>query len=218
MQKSPANNKTVLRKETNLNKLNFYKRSIVLYQMTISFCQRFYQRGDRTIDQMVQAARSAKQNIVEGFSDGVTSAESEIKLLGVARGSNRELLEDYLDFLAKHGLQEWKENNSRFEALHQFCKEHNELSDFEPFFGKWNHEEMANCAICLAHMNDKALTTLLKRKDAEFVREGGTKERMYAARMNYKQEQKELIQKLLIENQNLKSEISKLKEFLSRKQ
>ena len=88
--------------------LRFYQRSDVLYQLTRMFCQRFLPKyGDRTVDQMIQAARSTKQNIAEGSSDGQTSMEIELKLLGVARGSNKELLEDYQDYLKMKGLQEW---------------------------------------------------------------------------------------------------------------
>ena len=84
-----------LRKPVVYTQLRFYQRSDVLYQLTQVFCSKFLPRyGDRTVDQMVQAARSTKQNIVEGCTDGITSAEVELKLLGIARGSNQELLED----------------------------------------------------------------------------------------------------------------------------
>ena len=102
--------------------LRFYQRSDVLYQLTIHFCDRFLPKfGDRTVDQMKQAARSTKQNIAEGSSDGQTSFESELKLLGVARGSNIELLEDYQDYLKSKQQIEWKGTNPRFETLHDFC-------------------------------------------------------------------------------------------------
>ena len=100
---------SVLRKATVWRELNFYKRSEILYQLTVAFCRRFLPKyGDRTVDQMIQAARSTKQNIIEGYSDGQTSFETEIKLLGVARGSNQELLADYGDYLESNGLVEWK--------------------------------------------------------------------------------------------------------------
>ena len=83
--------KPVLRKQANWEGLYFYQKSNVLYQLTFSFTKRFLTRGDRTIDQMVQAARSGKQNIVEGSADGVTSTEMELKLLNVARSSIKEL-------------------------------------------------------------------------------------------------------------------------------
>ena len=91
--------KPVLRKQPNWEGLYFYQKSNVLYQLTFVFTKRFLTRGDRTIDQMVQAARSGKQNIVEGSADGVTSMEMELKLLNVARSSIKELKEDYEDYI-----------------------------------------------------------------------------------------------------------------------
>lgn len=96
---------SVLRRQNNWKELWFYQKTVVLYQMTFAFTRRFMpQWGDRTVDQMVQAARSGKQNIVEGSADGVTSMEMELKLLNVARSSIQELQEDYEDYLPAHGL------------------------------------------------------------------------------------------------------------------
>lgn len=203
---------SILRKPTVWQGLNFYKRSDILYQMTVAFCRRFLPKyGDRTVDQMVQAARSTKQNIIEGYSDGQTSFETEIKLLGVARGSNQELLADYCDYLTAHGLKEWKGVNPRFDKLHRFCLDKTELPDFKPHFEHWNDDEMANCAICLCHMIDKALATMLAKKDKEFVTEGGIRERMTAARLGYRTNQRERIAELERENAALKAEIAALK-------
>ena len=202
---------SVLRKPTVWRELNFYKRSDILYQLTVAFCRRFLPKhGDRTVDQMVQAARSTKQNIVEGYSDGQTSFEIEMKLLGVARGSNQELLADYQDYLAAHGLAEWKGSNPRFDALHRFCREKTALADFQGFFTRWSDDEMANCAICLSHMIDKALTTTLAKKDEEFVTQGGIKERMTAARLGYRTDQRKRIAALERENAALKAEVARL--------
>ena len=207
---------SVLRKATVWRKLNFYKRSEILYQLTVAFCRRFLPRyGDRTVDQMVQAARSTKQNIVEGYSDGQTSFETEIKLLGVARGSNQELLADYGDYLAANGLVEWKGANPRFEALHKFCLDNTGLAAFRPYFEKWTGDEMANCAICLAHMIDKALPTTIAKKDEEFVTQGGIRERMTAARLGYRTDQRERIAELERENAALRAEIARLEEIIS---
>ena len=207
---------SVLRKPTVWHELNFYKRSEVLYQLTVAFCRRFLPKhGDRTVDQMVQAARSTKQNIVEGYSDGQTSFEIEMKLLGVARGSNQELLADYQDYLVSHGLKEWKGVNPRFDALHRFCREKTTLGDFQPYFESWNDDEMANCAICLAHMIDRARATTIAKKDEEFVTQGGIKERMTAARLGYRANQRERIAELERENARLKAEIAALKAALA---
>ena len=121
---------SVLRKKVVFTELRFYQRSEVLYHLTKTFCKRFLpERGDRTVDQMVQAARSTKQNIAEGCSDGQTSMESELKLLGIARGSNLELLEDYHDYINFHNQEEWFGKNPRSKPLHDFCREHSLLAD-----------------------------------------------------------------------------------------
>ena len=98
---------------------------------------------------MVQAARSGKQNIVEGMADGVTSMEMELKLINVARGSIKELREDYEDYLLAHGLTRWTKVHPRFAAMVAFCRQRNKLEDYADYFDKWNDEEMANTAISL---------------------------------------------------------------------
>ncbi len=209
---------SVLRKATVWRELNFYKRSEILYQLTVAFCRRFLPKyGDRTVDQMVQAARSTKQNIIEGYSDGQTSFEIEVKLLGVARGSNQELLADYRDYLGANGLVEWKGANPRFEPLHKFCRDHTELAAYQPHFAKWTDDEMANCAICLSHMIDKALATILAKKDEEFVTQGGIRERMTAARLGYRTDQRERIAALERENVELRAEVARLQAALAGK-
>lgn len=96
-----------LRKQAKWEDLWFYQKADVLYQMTVVFCRRFLPaHGDRTVDQMVQAARSGKQNIVEGSADGMTSTELEAKLLNVTRASIKELKEDYIDYLKAHSLKQ----------------------------------------------------------------------------------------------------------------
>ena len=209
---------SVLRKATVWQELNFYKRSEILYQLTVAFCRRFLPKhGDRTVDQMVQAARSTKQNIIEGYSDGQTSFEIELKLLGVARGSNQELLADYRDYLAANGLVEWKGVNPRFDALHKFCRDNTDLAAYRPYFAKWTADEMANCAICLSHMIDKALATTISKKDEEFVTQGGIRERMTAARLGYRTDQRERIAALERENAALRAEVGRLRIALAGK-
>lgn len=210
---------SVLRKPVVYTELRFYQRSDVLYQLTQVFCRRFLPKsGDRTVDQMVQAARSTKQNIVEGSSDGQTSMEIELKLLGVARGSNKELLEDYQDQLKRAGLTEWFGTNPRFEALHTFCKNHTQLEDFTSLFPRLGFEELVNLAICLCHQVDKGLTSYIENKDREFTTEGGIRERMTAARLNQRSRQTEVItqqaseiEALRRENARLLQEIAQLK-------
>ena len=188
---------SVLRRPVVYTELRFYQRSDVVYQLTQVFCQRYLPKyGDRTVDQMVQAARSVKQNIAEGSSDGQTSTAVEINLLGIARGSNKELLEDYLDYLKRKGWKEWFGTSERFERLHRFCKEHSKYEDYQPLLQKMNDEELANMAICLCHQVDKALTKYLERLDREFTTEGGIKERMHQARTGYRKQQDERLAEL----------------------
>lgn len=203
---------SVLRKRVMYTELRFYHRSDVLYQLTQLFCQRFLkQYGDRTVDQMVQAARSTKQNIVEGSSDGQTSMEVELKLLGIARGSNQELLEDYQDYIKRKGLTEWYGKHPRFKAMHDFCRSHYKFEDYKDLFPKMNDEEMANMAICLCHQVDAALNKYIERKDREFTTEGGIRERMTAARLEQRASQKEIIEQQAQEIVALKAEIARLK-------
>ena len=207
---------SVLRKIVVYTELRFYQRSDVLYQLTRIFCQRFLPKyGDRTVDQMIQAARSTKQNIAEGSSDGQTSLEIELKLLGVARGSNKELLEDYQDYLKMKGLKEWfVVKNPRFDSLHKFCVEHSRYEDYCELLPKMNDEELANMAICLCHQIDKAMTKYIENKDREFTTEGGIRERMTAARLGQRNTQKEIIEKQAKEIEELKKEIAYLKNLL----
>ena len=209
---------SVLRKAVVFEELRFYQRSDVLYQLTQLFCQRYLpQYGDRTVDQMVQAARSTKQNIAEGSSDGQTSTEVELKLLGIARGSNKELLEDYKDYLKRKGKTEWFGKNPRFERMHDFCKQHSRYEDYQQLLPKMNDEELANMAICLCHQVDKALTSYIERKDREFTTEGGIRERMTAARLEQRETQKQTIARQQREIEALRAEVSRLKAQLGEK-
>ena len=165
---------SVLRKQTNWKNLWFYQKTVVLYQMTYVFTRRFLPAyGDRTVDQMVQAARSGKQNIVEGSADGVTSMELELKLLNVARSSIQELLEDFEDYLPTHRLTKWTPGHPRFDGMLEFCRTHNHVHEYEKFFEKWTDEEMANIGITLCRMVDKMMLAYQKKKEHEFVTEGG---------------------------------------------
>lgn len=207
---------SVLRKAVVYQELRFYQRSDVLYQLTQVFCQRYLPKyGDRTVDQMVQAARSTKQNIAEGSSDGQTSMEVELKLLGIARGSNQELLADYLDYLKRTGRVDWFEGkNERFAQLLRFCKEHCKYEEYQPLLVKMDDEELANMAICLCHQVDAALTKYIARKDREFTTEGGIRERMTAARLEQRETQRQVIERQAGEIETLKREVERLKRMV----
>ena len=215
---------SVMRKSTVYKELHFFRKSDVLVQLTKAFCHRFLPHyGDRTVDQMIQAARSIKQNIAEGFTDGQTSFETEIKLLGIAKGSNQELLEDYQDYLKQHNLPEWaKTNIPRYDDMRTFCRDHSDEIHYRPYFDRWTDEEMVNVAICLCHMVDKAMTSFLAKRDREFVEEGGIRERMTAARLDMRATQKQIISQqeqeiatLKAQNNSLTAQINSLQHKLS---
>lgn len=202
----------VLKKAVVWKNLFFYRKSDVLYQLTVEFCRRYHPaHGDRTVDQMVQAARSGKQNIVEGSEDGQTSSEMEIKLLNVARASLQELRCDYQDYLNTHHLQTWDNNHPRLKRMRAFCHQNNDFNCYEPLIGKMSDEEMANLALTLCHQTDKMMCSYLRRLEEQFVKEGGIKERMYAARTGYRQQQDAYMKTIESENQHLKSENQHLK-------
>lgn len=168
-----------------------YQKSEVVYQLTYRFCQRFLRRGDRTIDQMVQAARSGKQNIIEGSKAATTSKEMEIKLTNVARASLEELLEDYRDFLKVRDLKIWDKDSK--EALYvrtigrdaQFSYElYREFVDTRPA------EVVANIGICLVHQANYLLDQQLKRLSKDFLQDGGLRERMTRLRMQERDRQR----------------------------
>ena len=208
---------SVLRKQTNWKNLWFYQKTVVLYQMTYVFTKRFLPLyGDRTVDQMLQAARSGKQNIVEGSADGVTSMEMELKLLNVARSSIQELLEDYEDYLPAHRLTKWTPRHPRYGQMLTYCREHNSIEDYEPFFERWTDEEAANVAITLCRMVDKMMMTYQQKKEKEVITEGGIRERMTAARLGYRTNQRETIEQLTREVEALKKENAILKEKIKR--
>jgi four helix bundle suffix protein len=201
----------VLKKAVVWKNLYFYRKSDTLYLLTVEFCRRFMPAyGDRTVDQMVQAARSGKQNIVEGSEDGQTSSEMEIKLLNVARGSLQELRADYIDYLNTHHLSVWSADNERMQRMRNFCHSHNDFSDYEPLLFRMNDEEIANLALTLCHQTDKMMCAYIEKLEREFVTEGGIKERMYAARNDYRQAQDAHIKALEVENMQLKERIKEL--------
>ncbi len=202
----------VLHSQVVWSELYFFQKSEVLYQLTFAFCQRFLPAyGDRTVDQMVQAARSGKQNIVEGLADGVTSTEMQLKLLNVARASLQELQQDFIDYLSAHHHPIWDAKHPRYNQMLDFCRNHNKLDDYQPYFDKWTDEEMANIGYTLCKMTDKMMTSFIQKLEKEFVTQGGLKERMYAARTGYRQGQDEQLAALEKENAALQAENAALR-------
>ena len=151
---------------------------------------------DRTRDQVIQAARSCKQNIVEGLADGVTSTEMQLKLLNVARASLKELREDFEDYTKSRNLHFYVKGEERFDKMLNYCRYHNKLCDYENFFKQWTDEEMCNYALTLCHMIDKMMMSFLKKLEQEFITQGGIRERMHRARTGYRSQQDERLKEL----------------------
>lgn len=168
----------LIRPSGNYRKLLSYQKTEVIYEMTYYFCQKYLQKGDRTVDQMVQAARSGKQNIIEGCAASSTSAKTEIKLVNVAKASLQELLEDYQDYLKTHGHRQWEEGSTEWEAMRQLGREHNDASFFMNLCASRPPETIANMAIILIHQADYLLFKQLERLGRDFAEGGGFSERM----------------------------------------
>lgn len=168
---------SVLRRFGDYRTLYFYRKSKVIYDLTFHFCDRFItEYHDRTKDQMVQAARSGKQNFVEGMQDGQADMEKAMFLLTIGQGSLQELLEDYEDYLRTRNLTKWSSSHSRYNALVEYCKSRNDIQDYTKLFARMNDEELANMAITLIHQTDYLLDRFLKKIEQEFIATGGSKE------------------------------------------
>ncbi len=201
---------TFLPKHGNYRDLIAYQKAECIFDITFYFAHTFLEVGDRTIDQMVQAARSGKQNIAEGSASSATSTETEIKLMNVARASLQELLADYIDYLRVHNLTQWEAQSDKAQQTRQVCSQHNDTAYYQEAISKRNAETIANIAITLIHQEDVMLRKLLERLQSDFVKNGGIKERMYAARTGYRQAEDARLRALEAENRQLKTTIQQL--------
>ena len=181
--------KTFLPQHGHYRHLRVYQVAEIIYDITFYFTQHYLQKGDRTIDQMVQAARSGKQNIAEGNQASATSSETEIKLTNVAKASLEELLDDYEDYLRVRQLPQWGNLHPRYEKMRQYARSHQIGKDYAQVVLKMNDEEIANLCITLIHQAMYMLHKLLITMQERFVTEGGIKERMYQARVTYRNSQ-----------------------------
>lgn len=167
----------VLQRFGDYRTLYFYRKSKVIYDLTFNFCDRFItEYHDRTKDQMIQAARSGKQNFVEGMQDGQADLEKALFLMTIGQGSLQELLEDFEDYLRTRQITKWTSSHPRYNALVDFCKQRNDVKEYETFFCKMNDEEMANMALTLIHQTDYLLDRYLKKLEETFIATGGNKE------------------------------------------
>lgn len=176
----------ILKRKGDYNNLIAYKKSVIIYDITFFFTQHFLQKGDRTIDQMLQAARSGKQNIAEGNRAAATSTETEIKLTNVAKASLEELLIDYQDYLRTRDKLLWDASNPRYEKMRAYAASELIFDQYHSLLHKYNDEALANLCITLIHQTSFLLYRLLEKQEKNFLKEGGIKERMYQARLNVK--------------------------------
>jgi len=161
-----------------------YQKALVVFDATVYFCNRFIDKKSRTRDQMVQAARSGKQNILEGSDANGTSKETEIKLTGVAKASQEELLEDYRDFMRERGIEEWAPTHPYALRLRRLNR--TPRANYQTFKKGIEHPDPAICANVIAGLvkvTHYLLDRQLERLERDFLREGGLRERMTRARL-----------------------------------
>lgn len=163
--------------------LKSYQMAEIVFDATAVFCDRFIDRRSRTHDQMVQAARSGKQNIAEGSMASGTSKKTELKLIGVARASLEELLLDYQDYLRQHRLRLWGKEHPQAKAVRSLCyRENKSYTTYATYFAEGSAETAANAAICLIHQANYLLDQQLRTLEKAFLEEGGFTERLYRVR------------------------------------
>ncbi len=172
--------------------LQSYQMSEIVYDATIVFCDRFIDRRSRTHDQMVQAARSGKQNIAEGSMASGTSKKTELKLVGVARASLEELLLDFQDFLRQKGLPLWGKDHPEAQKVRKlaYAKDRSYLT-YKTYVEHSPPEAAANALICLIHQTNYLLDQQLRALEKEFLKEGGFTERLYNARSQRRKKERE---------------------------
>lgn len=177
------NNDDLIQRRGNYQKLFTYQKAEAIYDITYYFCHKYLIRGDRTIDQMVQAARSGKQNIVEGCAVSATSKEFEIKLINVAKASSQELKMDYQDYLRTREHRQWEKDSVEMLKMRELGSKHNDSKFYMDIVKTRPPETIANMAICLINQNDCLLFNQLKRLEKDFLKEGGLREKMTKMRI-----------------------------------
>jgi restriction system protein len=163
--------------------LKSFQHSELVYDATVKFCDRFIDKRSRTHDQMVQAARSGRQNIAEGSQASGTSKKFELKLVGVARASLEELLLDYEDFLRQRGLALWGKNHPTAQVVRRLAYEENRsYLTYRSYIEESPPEVAANTLVCLIHQTNYLLDQQLRQLEQAFLKEGGFTERLYQSR------------------------------------
>jgi four helix bundle suffix protein len=159
----------------------------VIYDLTFRFAHQYLGKGDRTVDQMIQSARSGKQNILEGSKAALTSKETEIKLTSVGRASLEELLADYRDYLRVRDHEIWNKDSKEAQYVRQVGRKTPHTFElYREFLETRPPEVIANIAICLIHQTNYLLDQQLRRLEKDFLEQGGLRERMFQARIAHR--------------------------------
>jgi four helix bundle suffix protein len=167
-----------------------FQKSRIIHDATVKFCARFVDPRSRTTDQMIQAARSGKQNILEASQASGTSKETELKLTNVARASLEELLEDYRDYLRQNGHTQWDKNSKESLYVRKLgSASPASYETYREFIDTRPAHTVANILICLIHQANYLLDQQLRRLEQDFLKEGGLRERMTRARLNARSKQ-----------------------------
>lgn len=179
-----SNDEGFLPPHGNYRELLSFQKAEIVYDITFRFAHKYLQRGDRTIDQMIQAARSGKKNILEGSKASITSKEMEIKLTNVARASLEELLDDYRDYLRVRDHVIWDKNSKEARYIRRLgARNPQTYEDYRVFFETRPPEVVANIALCLIHQTNYLIDQQIRRLEKDFLSEGGLRERMTRARL-----------------------------------
>lgn len=166
-----------------------YKLAQKISIITEIFVERFIRKGSRTVDQMQQASRSCKQNIVEGSAAAATSKETEIKLTNVARASLSELEEDYVDYLMFNNLQLWAKDHPRTLRMREYIRSDKFDGEYQQLCLRLPPEEYCNLAITLIKQTQYLLDRMLQSQQQRFLQQGGIREAMSKARREYRSQQ-----------------------------
>lgn len=184
MNPNQQNQEPLLPRTGNYRKLLTYQKAEAIYDITYYFCKNYLQKFDRTVDQMVQAARSGKQNIVEGSAASATSKETEIKLVNVAKASLQELLIDYEDYLRTRNHRQWENDSVELLKMRELGRRHNDSAFYMPLVMVRPPETIANMAICMIKQTDYMLFKQLQTLSEDFLKNGGLRERMTRMRLD----------------------------------
>jgi four helix bundle suffix protein len=167
--------------------LHSFHKAEVVYDITFRFAHKFLARGDRTIDQMIQAARSGKKNVLEGSKAALASKETEIKLTSVARASLEEVLDDYRDYLRVREYREWAKDSREALYVRRLGRKLPQTYElYREFVETRPPAVVANIAICLIHQANYLIDQQLRRLERDFLAQGGLRERMFQARLRHR--------------------------------